>query len=95
MTKYKIEFDRTNCIGALACHAIAEKFWLRAEDGLVDLAQATLNKETGKWELIIEEKNFQLNKEAADVCPVAVISITKLEEGAQPELPEGEKHQTT
>lgn len=94
MARYKIEFDRTNCIGALACHAIAENFWVRAEDGLVDLANATLNKETGKWELIIDEKDLQINKESADVCPVAVISITKLEEGAQPEPPEGEKHQT-
>ena len=80
MAKYKIEFDRELCIGALACTAVAEKFWPRAEDGKVDLSNATFNEQTKKWELIIKENDFEINKEAADVCPVDAIVIKKIEE---------------
>lgn len=80
MQKYKIEFDRETCIGALACNAVAEDFWPRAKDGKVDLADASYNEQTKKWELIIDEKDFELNKDAADVCPVDAIKLTKIEE---------------
>ena len=80
MAKYKIEFDRELCIGALACTAVAEKFWPRAEDGKVDLTNATYNEKTKKWELIIDENDFEINKEAADVCPVDAIVIKKIED---------------
>ena len=83
MTKYKIEFDREICIGALACNAVAENFWPRAEDGKVDLTNATYNEQTKKWELIIDEKDFEINKDAADVCPVDAIVINKIEEGQE------------
>ena len=80
MPKYKIEFDREICIGALACTAVAENFWPTADDGKVDLTGATYNEETKKWELIIDEKDFEINSEAAEVCPVDAIVITKIEE---------------
>jgi len=80
MPKYKIEFDREVCIGALACTAVAEKFWPRAEDGKVDLTNSTYNEKTKKWELIIDEKDYEINKDAAEVCPVDVIVINKIEE---------------
>ena len=80
MPKYKIEFDRELCIGALACTAVAENFWPTAEDGKVDLTGATYNEETKKWELIIDEKDFEINKDAADVCPVDAIVVTKIED---------------
>jgi ferredoxin len=87
LTKYKIEFDREVCIGALACTAVAENFWPKADDGKVDLTGATYNEQTKKWELIIDEKDFQINQDAADSCPVEAIKITKLEgnEGAENE----------
>ena len=78
MPKYKIEFDRELCIGALACTAVAPDFWPRSEDGKVDLKGATYNEKTKKWELIIEDKDFEINQEAADVCPVEAIKITKV-----------------
>ena len=78
MPKYKIEFDREVCIGALACTAVAEHFWPRSEDGKVDLTGATYNEETKKWELIIDEKGFQINQDAADSCPVEAIKVIKL-----------------
>ena len=80
MAKYKIEFDRETCIGALSCYAAAPRFWPRSEDGKVDLTESTYNKETKKWELIIGVKDLEVNKEAEEVCPVFVIKITKIED---------------
>ena len=80
MAKYKIEFDRELCIGALACNAVAQEFWPRAEDGKVDLAGAVYNETTKKLELIIEDKDLEINKESAEVCPVEAIIITKIED---------------
>ena len=83
MAKYKIEFDRELCIGALACTAVAENFWPTSDDGKVDLTGATYNEQTKKWELIIDEKDYEINKDAAEVCPVDAIVVTKIEESAQ------------
>ena len=80
MAKYKIEFDREVCIGALACNAVAEHLWLRSSDGKVDLAGANYNGQTKKWELIIDEKDYAINKDSADVCPVEAIKVIKLED---------------
>jgi ferredoxin len=80
MPKYRIEFDREACIGALACNAIAPEFWTLAKDGKVDLKDATFNKETKKWVLVIEEKDFKVNDDAGYSCPVNVIKIIKIEE---------------
>ncbi|MFH1916620.1 MAG: ferredoxin [Nanoarchaeota archaeon] len=80
MAKYRIEFDREACIGALVCNAIAPEYWLLSDDGKVDLKGATFNKETKKWELIIDEEEFKLNDDAAYSCPVTVIKLIKLAE---------------
>jgi len=80
MAKYKIEFDREICIGALACTAVAENFWPTAKDGKVDLTNSTYNEKTKKWELNIDEKDYEINKDAAEVCPVDAIVITKIED---------------
>ena len=86
MAKYKIEFDRELCIGAVACTAVAPDFWPTSDDGKVDLVNATYNEETKKWELIIEEKDFEVNKESAEVCPVEAIKITKIDEIEKQEI---------
>ncbi len=80
MVKYKMIFDREACIGAIACSAIAPDHWLQADDGKVDLKDATFNEDTKKWELIIDEKDLELLKESAEVCPVDVIFFEKIEE---------------
>ena len=80
MAKYKIEFDREACIGALSCYSAAPKFWPRSDDGKVDLKGAIYNKDTKKWELIITSKDIDINKEAEESCPVFVIKITKIED---------------
>ena len=78
MPSYKIIFDREACIGALACNAVAPKFYLLADDGKVDLAAAVLNAESGKFELIVEADKLEVNKEAADACPVHAIVVQEL-----------------
>jgi len=83
MTKYKIEFDREICIGALACTAVAEDFWPRAEDGKVDLTGAVFNDKTKKWELIIDDADYEIIKDSADVCPVDAIKVIKMDEGVE------------
>ena len=75
MAKYRIIFDREACIGAMTCVSASQAFWKIAKDGKVDLNGAKLNKKTGNYELIIDEKNLLENKEAAEVCPVNVIKI--------------------
>ncbi len=77
--KYKVIFDREACIGALACNAVAPEYWLLADDGKVDLKGAK-QRADGKWELLIEEKKYAINKEAADSCPVSAIVIEEVEE---------------
>ena len=77
--KYRIVFDRETCIGALACNAVAPDTWTLADDGKVDLTGAT-KREDGKFELIVEEKDLAINKEAAESCPVYAIVIEEIEE---------------
>ena len=78
MAKFKVIFDREACIGALACAAVADKLYLQSDDGKVDLAGATFNEETKKFELVIEANILEVNKEAADACPVHAIEIIEL-----------------
>jgi ferredoxin len=75
--QYKIIYDREACIGAFACVAAAPNFWVFNEDGKADFKGATFNAETRKWELIIDEADFEDNKAAAEVCPVLAITIEK------------------
>ena len=79
MVKYKVIFDREVCIGVLACNAVAPEFWEIAADGKVDLKGAKFNKETRKYELIIDEKHLNINQDAASVCPVYAIVIEKID----------------
>jgi ferredoxin len=77
--KFRIVYDKDICIGALACNAVAPAVWTAANDGKVDLKGAT-KRPDGKWELLVEEKDFKLNKEAADSCPVYAITIEEVNE---------------
>ncbi len=73
--KYILQHDRDNCIGCGACEAVAPDFWEMKDDGKVMLKGG---KKTGNgwYERDIKEKDFQINKDAADSCPVNVIHIT-------------------
>ena len=86
MAKYKIIYDRENCIGAAACAAASPDYWEMVEDGKANLINST-KREDGKDELIIEAEKLEENLEAAEVCPVAVIKIVKLnEDGSEGEV---------
>lgn len=81
--KYKIIFDRdVTCIGVFACVAAAPNFWEIGQDGKANLlGEAKKNEQTGFYELIIDEKDFQINLDAARVCPVLAITIIDMETG--------------
>ncbi len=70
---YRIVYDRPGCIGAAACVAIAPKVWVMNEDGKADLIGGKQISET-EWELEVDE-DHELNVDAAQGCPVAVIKI--------------------
>ncbi len=78
MAKHQIQHDRPNCIGCAACAAVAPDYWEMHDDGKSDIKNSKL-LETGWEELDIEEKDYQLNKEAAEACPVNVIHIVDKE----------------
>ena len=77
---YKLQHDRPNCIGCGACEAVAPNFWKMNDDGKSDIKNGK-SIDDGKQERDIEEKDFQINKEAADSCPVNVIHIIKKDTG--------------
>ena len=82
MAKYKITYNREACIGAAACVAVAARFWELAADGKADLLDGEGRKvkeiKPGHYELIIDEPDFEMNKEAEEVCPVNVIKVEKI-----------------
>lgn len=82
MVKYKIIYDREACIGVFACIEAARKFWVKSkkDEGKVDLKGGKLNPKTGKYELIMDEKDFKAVNESAVVCPVVAIKIEKVKE---------------
>jgi ferredoxin len=82
MAKFKVEYDKESCIGTLACIQEAEDFFKEDEDsGKATLVNSEYNEETGNWELIIEdEDDFEINRLAADACPVNAIEVTEMEE---------------
>lgn len=83
--KYKIVYDRDNCIGAGSCVAVlAEKWVMNNKDDKADLVG-------GKWEtspkraIVLEFTEEELARfmESAQVCPVNVIHIIDLATGEQ------------
>ena len=77
---YALQHDRPNCIGCAACEAVAPEFWEMNEDGKSDI-KGGKNRDDGWQKLDFEEKDLQINKDAADSCPVNVIHIVKKETG--------------
>jgi len=65
--KYKIIQEHAKCIGCGACVATCPDNWMMGSDGKAK------PKKT-----IIEEKDYDCNKQAADVCPVNIISIKEV-----------------
>ena len=72
----KIDHDRPECIGCGACAALAPEFWEMDDDGKSNVVGGTRTEE-GKEVKEIEEKEFQINYEAAECCPVNCIHIIR------------------
>ena len=88
MAKYKIIFERKDCIGAATCTAAAPEFWKieeRTAKGLINLqGKADLidsDYSSDIQERIIDEKDLAMNLSAANSCPVHIIHIINLETG--------------
>ena len=77
MGKYKVVFDKSTCIGALACSASHPELWKNTDDGKVNLIGGKKGKD-GKFELVIDESKYKAFKESADACPVGAIKIEKI-----------------
>lgn len=65
--KYKIIQEHEKCIGCGACVATCPDNWVMASDG-----KAKPKK------IIINEKEHNCNKQAANVCPLDIISIKEV-----------------
>jgi ferredoxin len=81
--KYKVILDRNLCIGAAACEIAAPNLWeIDKEDGKANLKGGS--KVDGKhetFEIIIDEKDYKVAKDSAEVCPVAgCIKVVEIEE---------------
>jgi len=79
--KYKVVYDRNNCIGAGSCVAIFPRRWIMNNaDDKADLVGGKKDeKEMWIFEFTLEElEDF---KSSAEVCPVQVIHIYDLESG--------------
>ncbi len=73
MPKHKIEHNKPECIGCGVCAAIAENFWEMEEEGKSHLKNSIA--EENKEVLEIDDEHIQINKEAAEACPVNIIHI--------------------
>ena len=74
--KIKIEHNKQDCIGCGVCVAISDKFWEMSEEGKAHLKESDQLENKEGWETKeIEEEDLQINKEAAEVCPVNVIHL--------------------
>ncbi|HLC93210.1 MAG TPA: ferredoxin [archaeon] len=76
MPKFKIIYDRNNCVAAGPCAAVDnEHFKINADDGKADLIGG---KEVSPGVFELEVDSDDLANQAAAVCPAAVISIKKI-----------------
>jgi ferredoxin len=80
MTKSKILHVRKDCIGCGACAAINPEFWEMDDEGLSHLKGSTKTSEGNEERIITTLEDKASNQEAADVCPVQIISVNDIEE---------------
>ena len=81
--KYRVIYDRSDCIGAGACAAIHPRRWMmNKNDDLADLVggkKIGTNPEQWEFEFSMDELDQMIS--SAQVCPVNVIHIIDLETG--------------
>ena len=77
MLKYKIVLARNKCIGCGACVMANDKYYEMREDGRSEL-KGNEKREKNLQELGPIEKDYEINIEAAESCPVNCIHIYKI-----------------
>ena len=81
MGKYKIVFERDVCIGAASCVAVAPTVWELDNENKAVLKGGNKTSNPNIFEKEIDEKDLQLNLDAARACPVNAIHIIEKETG--------------
>ena len=80
--RYKVVYDRKDCIGAAACTAVSKMFVIKDNgDGKADLLNSQPKQDNLVQEKIIEEAELEEMMEAARGCPGNIIHIYDLETG--------------
>lgn len=79
--RYKVVYDRANCIGVLTCVAFYPNRWeTNKQENKADLVGGKEEANSpGTWVLEFTEEELEKFKASADVCPVKVIHIFDLE----------------
>lgn len=76
MARFKIVYDRNNCVAAGPCAAVdSVHFKIDEKDGKADLIGG---KEVSPGVFELEVDSDDLANQAASVCPAAVISVKKI-----------------
>ena len=73
--KYKIIYDRDNCIGPYSCVAVHPERWEESDDRKATLKEGKKEGERYVLEIELTEEELAKEMEAAQVCPVNVIHI--------------------
>lgn len=91
--KYKVIYDRFNCIGVGACILLQPEHWLMNRDNKADLIGSIKKEEQTdligsfqkqeQFELEFTEDELQKFMQAAENCPVNVIHIIDSHTGKQ------------
>lgn len=81
--KYRVVYDRMNCIGVLTCAAFHPSRWtINEKDAKADLVGGIENKEKpGLFAVEFGEEELEGFKEAVRVCPAGVIQVYDAETG--------------
>ena len=79
MVRYKVVYERVNCIGAAVCVAVFPKYWSMNADGKADLIGSV--KSGDSFEIELDESELEQMKQSAEGCPVNVIHIFNAQTG--------------
>jgi len=76
---YMIIYKKSECIGAGECEALSPDLWKVNNEGKAILNGATLNPQTGNFELIISDDKYEKEFEVSRACPSGCIEIKKIQ----------------
>ena len=79
VARFKVVYERVNCIGAAVCVAVDPIKWELNADGKADLKGSIQSGDV--FELELSESELEAMKQAAEGCPVNVIHIINIETG--------------